>query len=63
MSTPVTLTPDELDFMAEMMNVGTCYAGSALTKLLDVDVEVAVPELSVLSVDEAATARSSRACT
>ena len=49
MSNPIVLTQDHLDFLAEMTNVGSGNATSAITDLLQEEVEMEIPDIYVLT--------------
>ena len=48
----VTLSPDQLDAIRELFNVGVGQAAGMLNQMLDISVKLRVPHVFVLRADE-----------
>ena len=48
----------ELDVMKEISSIGTSHAATALSKLLQKEVRITIPEISILSYEETVDRKS-----
>ena len=52
----------ELDVMKEISSIGTSHAATALSKLLQKEIRITIPEVSILGYEETVNKIGQRSC-